>query len=179
MGIPGAGAAPAGAEATRQQNLSHESSLRSIGLLYLLGGGFGLFFGLILVFGLVVGLFAGGGGPGAAELGLVAFFVLLSVGFSAAQFFVGLKLRGLENWARITAGVLSVPGLLGIPVGTIISAYFLYILFSAKGAHVCSPEYRAVVNATPHIKYQTPVIVWILLGLIILLVVGAVLLAMV
>ena len=36
---------------------------------------------------------------------------------------------------------------------------------------VFSDEYRAVIEQTPHIKYRTSIIVWIVLGLLLLLIV--------
>ena len=35
---------------------------------------------------------------------------------------------------------------------------------------VFSDEYRAVIEQTPHIKYRTSIIVWIVLGLLLLLI---------
>jgi len=33
---------------------------------------------------------------------------------------------------------------------------------------VFSEEYRAVIEQTPHIKYRTSIVVWVLLGLVLL-----------
>jgi hypothetical protein len=63
--------------------------------------------------------------------------------------------------------VLSCFGLLGFPIGTLISAYFLYLLSSQKGVYIFSPEYARVIAATPHIKYKTSIIGWILLGILV------------
>jgi hypothetical protein len=57
-------------------------------------------------------------------------------------------------------------GLLGFPVGTLIAGYLLYLLWSEKGNVVFSPRYQRVMQATPHIKYKTSIIVWIFLGLL-------------
>jgi len=65
---------------------------------------------------------------------------------------------------------LTIPGLLGFPIGTLISVYILYLLFSQKGADVCSPQYQAVIAATPHIRYRTSKIVIGLLVLVAVLV---------
>ena len=36
---------------------------------------------------------------------------------------------------------------------------------------VFSPEYQAVIAQTPHIRYRTSKVVWILLGLVLLIIV--------
>jgi hypothetical protein len=73
---------------------------------------------------------------------------------------------------------VSAIGLLGFPCGTIISGYLLYLLLSAKGEMVFSSAYKEVMQATPHIRYRTSIIVWIflflLIGVILLGVVGAI-----
>jgi uncharacterized membrane protein YukC len=42
---------------------------------------------------------------------------------------------------------------------------------------VLSDGYREIVAQTPHVRYQTPVVVWVALGLIVLLVLTLVLIA--
>jgi len=152
------------AEAIRKEHISHEASVQSIGLLYYLGGGLVVCFGVITL----VRLLATAGGlseRGAA--GLVAVFLL---GLGAIQFWLGTGLRRLRKWARIPTGILSGIGLLGFPLGTIINAYVLYLIFSRKGRTVFSDEYQQVIQQTPHIKYRTSIIVWILIGLVVLLI---------
>jgi hypothetical protein len=61
-------------------------------------------------------------------------------------------------------------GLIGFPIGTLISVYFLYLLLSQKGAYVFSPEYAQVIAATPHIQYKTSIVVWIFLGLLLVVI---------
>jgi hypothetical protein len=51
----------------------------------------------------------------------------------------------------------------------LINGYILYLVFSQKGKTVFSDEYQAVIQQTPHIKYRTSIIIWILLGLVALL----------
>lgn len=84
-------------------------------------------------------------------------------------------MRAVNLKVRTAAIVLSVLGLLAIPIGTIISAYFLYLLASKKGEFVFSEEYAQVRAATPEIKYRTSRIVWgFLIALILLIVLGIV-----
>lgn len=139
----------------RKDHIKHEASIKSVGMLYFLGA---VFLGITAIVGL-----ASGGSDG-----LAAGIVLLC--FTAGLIVAGIGIRGLKPWARIVSGVLSGIGLIGFPLGTIINAYILYLLFSRKGATVFSKDYQEVIAATPHIKYRTSIVVWILVGLVVLLV---------
>lgn len=148
------------AEATRNAYISHEASVKSVGVLYYLGG-----VALFLVgIGALIPGFAGKGEAAA----FIASPILLALG--TGQFCVGRGLRRLRPWARISSGILSGIGLLGFPIGTIINGYILYLVCSQKGAVVFSSEYQAVIQQTPHIKYRTSIVVWIVLGFVLLLV---------
>ena len=152
------------AEAMRKEHLNHEASVKSIGFLYYLGGVAVVLVGL----GMMARIGAGGGG-GQERL----FILLMSIFFfvlGAGQLWVGAGLRRLRRWTRIPTGILSGIGLLGFPLGTIINAYILYLIFSQKGKTVFSDEYQAVIEQTPHIKYRTSIVVWILLGLVVALI---------
>jgi hypothetical protein len=166
------------AELIRRKYLSHEASIKSVGSLYLLGAipsmllgvlsflsGIGELFG----FGLIVEnqSTAGGNGLESVVLGLV----LVGIGF--LQGYAGWSLRKLNRGGKIYAIVVSCIGLIGFPIGTLISAYILYLLVSAKGAFVFSDEYKSVVESTPHIRYKTSIVVWILLFLLIIVVLAA------
>jgi hypothetical protein len=153
------------AEATRKEYLHHEASVKSIGFLYYLGGVAVLLIGIGTLnwIGGVRGTSARAAGPI-----FVSIFLLI---LGAGQLWVGTGLRGLRRWARIPTGILSGIGLLGFPVGTIINAYILYLIFSQKGKTVFSDEYQAVIEQTPHIKYRTSIVVWILLALVVGLIV--------
>jgi len=143
----------------RNKHLKHEASVKSVGLLYLLGG---------------TALFLIGIGTGVAYLARSELWAaipgFLLVGMGVGQFWVGLGLRRLKPWTRIPTGILSGIGLIGFPIGTLINGYILYLIFCKKGKMVFSDEYRDVIEQTPHIKYRTSIIVWIFLGLLILLV---------
>ena len=90
-------------------------------------------------------------------------------GIGILQAVTAIGLRRLQPWARIVAAILSTFGLLGIPIGTLIGAYFLYLLLSKKGSVVFSEEYKQVIAETPHLKYRTSKIVLVLLGLLLFL----------
>lgn len=152
--------ADSAAEETRKLHLSHESSVRSVGSLYLIGGVGMLFLGL----GQLITV-AAGGRP-MVEAALLAGVVLVLGG---AQFWVGLSVRRLRRWTRIPVGIFSGIGLLGFPIGTIINGYILYLVFCEKGRMVFSDEYQAIVQQTPHIKQRTSIVVWIILGVFLLI----------
>ena len=60
----------------------------------------------------------------------------------------GERIGKRSHLAAAAALVLLVLGLLGFPIGTLISAYGLWLVLSAKGRVVLSPEYAAIVAAT-------------------------------
>ncbi|MDD9934677.1 MAG: hypothetical protein OXT09_13795 [Myxococcales bacterium] len=146
-------------EAIRQEHIKHEASVRSIGMLYYVGAGMYLLTAIMLMVGALGDEEFSGAGLGVLMLFLVAIPGL-----------VGWGIRRLKTWARMTSIVLSCIGLLGFPLGTLINGYILYLLLSAKGRMIFSDEYRQVVEATPHVKYRTSVVVLVLFGLLVLLV---------
>ena len=159
-------------DSIRKKYLSHEASVKSIGLLYWLGG---IFLALMSIGYFVAGMIALANsqsiGPG-IFLSLLALFF---GSFAVFQIFVAQAIGKLKPWSRIASTVISCIGLLGFPLGTLINGYFLYLLQSKKGEYIFSQEYQQVIAATPHIKYKTSIIVWILLGLLVgLLCVGIV-----
>ena len=163
------------AEQIRRKYLSHEASIKSMGFLYLLGAvltGLGT---VAFVAFTLPALFTGQMGQmGTAELSVMFGIGLLYAVLTAVQGWVGWGLRYLNPKVRVAGILLSVIGLLGFPIGTLISAYFLYLLASKKGKYVLSDEYRAIVAETPHIKYRTSIVVWILLGLLVAVIVFAI-----
>jgi len=153
-------------EQYRKTYLGHEASVKSLGLLYLLGAVFLVPIGAFLFLAAASGNFQPNEPRGVMiGIGLVYFALGLFQGF------IGWGLRRLTPWTRIAASVLSAFGLLAVPIGTIISAYFLWVLLGEKGKIVFSDHYRSVIEQTPHIKYKTSIIVWIFLGLLIALIV--------
>jgi hypothetical protein len=160
----GVSLAGSGAEETRNQHIKHEASVKSIGLLYYLGGAALVFAGLATV--------AAALSPSGKSEALAMSVVLVLLG--GVQIWTGTALRKLRSWARVVAGILSGIGLLGFPIGTLINGYILYLLFSQKGKTVFSPEYQEVIQQTPHIKYKTSIVVWILLGIVILIILLAI-----
>ncbi len=156
----------------RHEYLKHEASIRGVGLLYYCGAGATMLAAAAGIVGVV--RMAGQAAPGAAEAGFVIGMCVAYLSFGTLYAFIGYGLRSLQNWARVTAGLFAVLGLIGFPVGTIISVYILMLMFSEKGAYVCSDGYRRAVAATPHIKYRTPLWIWIALVFLALLIIAGV-----
>ena len=152
--------ANAEAEAIRKAHISHEASIKAVGLLYYLGG-----------IGVTLAALAGLVGAKDASVGVT----LLLIGLGVGQFFAGWGVRALRPWGRIVGCILSDIGLIGFPIGTLINGYILYLFLSKKGRTIFAPEYQDVIAATPHVKYRTSIIVWIFLALIVALVALAVL----
>ena len=140
-------------EETRKAYLNHEASIQAIGSLYLLSAVIALIAGIASFF---------------QDEHTSALVGAVLVVLGLCQGWVGGKLRKLDPVAKGPATLLACLGLLAIPLGTIINAYFLYLLHSAKGKVVFSPEYRSVIAATPHIRYRMSIVVWILIGIVVL-----------
>ena len=145
-------------EAIRNEYLSHEASVKSVGLLYMIGGV------IVLIGSMGILLLVKDIPRGRAQLNS-GIIVLMPV-LGGIQIFTAVGLRRLRAWARIPSGILSAIGLIGFPIGTLINGYILYLLFSPKGAMVFSDEYHEVMAQTPHIKYKTSIVVWIFLVLL-------------
>lgn len=125
-----------GEEAVRNHYLKHEASVKSIGLLYFIPAGL-----LCLV--------------GITQRNPSLFVNVLFLVGSAILFAIGIGIRKLQPWCVIPIGLTSGFGLFVVPIGTIINGYILWLVFSAKGRYVLSPEYKQVIEATPYIKYKT------------------------
>lgn len=148
-------------EEIRRNHIEHEASVKSVGLLYWLGGAFLLLAAIVQLIDLNKS-----GVP--LGIGLSVFFLLLA----SLQFWIGSGLRKLKGWSRIPAGIMAGIGLLGFPVGTLVNGYILYLLCGKKGSVVFSPSYAEVIQETPNVKYKTSKVVWIVLFVFVLLVVG-------
>lgn len=90
---------------------------------------------LALVLGGAAGIVGASGDPDAAIavpiIGLVGMGVtMVLLAFSLPTVIIGIGLIRMRQWARVGAIVLSILHLIWIPVGTIIGAYSLWVLFS-------------------------------------------------
>lgn len=146
-------------DSVRKRHLNTEVSIKSIGLLY-------GFFGIVLLpsglFFLGNALFDPNEYGGRTSIITVVSGIYLLLGSLAIS--SGYGLFRMKPWGRIVGIVLSAIGLLIIPVGTLISVYFLYVLLSAKGRFVFTDQYQRIVAATPHMKRRKPFVVWVSLG---------------
>ena len=178
------------AELIRKSHLSHETNVKSFGCLYTLGGILGIL-GAIFYVGIGILVMAGGvvpkelefmvfgaGGDRLVSGGLTTLVGVIFLAIAVAQLFAGRSMQTLNPSGKILAIVVAAIGMLQFPCGTLISGYLLYLLVSAKGRTVFSSAYKEVMQATPHIRYRTSIIVWIflflLIGVILLGVVGVI-----
>ena len=148
------------AEAIRREHIKHEASIKSIGCLHLLGG-------VLVLLGAATTI------PVALQSGKPEVFGFV-VGYGAVGVVLLVSaygLRALKPWTRVLSSVLCGLGLIGFPIGTLINAYFLWLLLSAKGQTILSEDYKYVVTATPHVKY-VPWAAIVFLVLLLLLFVG-------
>ncbi len=158
-------------EEIRRDHLNTEASIKAVGTLYILGCVITLFGGAAVVLRWT---------HNANEINDPSFLPILAMlCFGVLQGFAGYALRHFRRWSRLASTVISVLGLLAFPLGTFISGYILYLLWSKKGRTVFTAEYQDVIAATPHIKYKTSRLVWIVLGIIILLVAAVILIAII
>jgi hypothetical protein len=178
----------AGYELTRRTYLNHEASVKAVGGLQYFGA-FLCLLGMVFFFTAAAGVISGmTQQPGIAPEQMGILNAVLGV-FCLIGFLLyggwGYGLRHLHVWARWVTIVLTslslllnlgqvvlasvanpqaggaVFGVVAIP--SLITAYILYLVASAKGAVVFSREYKEVIRRTPHIKYKTSIIVKILL----------------
>jgi hypothetical protein len=147
------------AEAIRRAHIGHEASIKSIGILYYLTAS-------LMIVGTVTALFSAWT-TSKNVMGMVAILALFGL-LSALFFVIGRGLRTLKPWVRVPTTVLAALGLLGFPIGTLLNAYILWLTHSKKGKLILSPEYAAIVEATPDVKYRTSLLIWIILGLIVI-----------
>lgn len=146
-------------ERLRRALLNHEVSIQAVGRLMILGGGIATLAGLSILVAAVAGELR----EAAPVIGLTAAYLGLGVG----SLWVGNQLRTLDPRGRIPGALINGFGLVGFPVGTLISAYILYLLLSEKGRQVLSREYQGVVARTPHIRYKTPIVLIVVLTLLV------------
>jgi hypothetical protein len=168
-GVPGnhcAGCRPHHLREIRTRMIGHETRIRGIGSLYFL---MSTAFLLPLIVMIGVGL-SEGLGTVSGELGVVLIMGVISGGL----IYLGHGVRKLRTWSRPVAIAMSSLGLLAIPFGTIINGYFMWLLLSQRGRQVFSDEYRAVIEATPEIRYRSSPVVLVAFVLLLLLIAAAI-----
>lgn len=156
------------AEAIRREHLSREASIKSVGVLYYLGAAIST----IGVIGLLVSVITGPPGGEAMGFFLGAFVVYALI--AALLWWIAPGLRRLNPkvrpWVIGLNALLLALSVIGLnPIGALINGYIIWLMSGEKARTVFSPDYQDVIRATPHIKYKTSIVVWILLGLVLLL----------
>jgi hypothetical protein len=147
---------PSCEETIRKNHINHESSVRSIGIFYYLNAA------LLIITSIIGGIIVL---PSEDPLFVKILACIIFIGIGVFQFYIGRGLRTLRKWSRIPTIILSGIGLLAFPLGTVVNAYFLYLVVCEKGRTVFSDEYKSVIKATPYIRYKISIVVWIFLGL--------------
>ncbi len=181
------GGDPTEAEIIRHAHLGHEASIKSIGSLYYLGAILQAFSLALWLAGGRPELVAPGVPPETAQMlwTLRPLFRALSV---VVQFGLGHGLIHLQAWARWTVLALTILGLIVVPLGALgvmmsnaliaavvlligegILGYVAYLLVSPRGGVVFSREYKVIIRKTPHVQYQTSIILKIFDALIVVL----------
>lgn len=158
------------AESIRRQCIQHEATIREMGALYIIGS----CASFLSVAGILLGAILGGRDGEVDFAGQIMLFVLGGVMAIVAgfQLWFAIKLRAFEPWTRPVATVFSVLGLLGIPLGTLISIFQLIALQSTEANQIFSPEYKEIIRRTPHIKPRPSILLWILLAILGLMLLG-------
>ncbi len=142
----------------RKKHLQVEASIQAIGRLWLLSAAICLLMTLIMMLSVI-------DGPGRSLSTLGLTFLYLSIGGIVG--WTGYQTNRLNPQARVPAIALACLGLLAVPVGTLITIYFLILLLGSKGRFIMTEEYLQIVRETSHIKYKTPLLFWLLAVLII------------
>lgn len=158
-------------EQIRRDHLSREATIKSLGLVSYIAVGFGCL-GLV---GIVAAMLSEASGlamesfVGTVEL----LFLLFIAGFLALTFWVGAGLRRFNPAARIGGIGLSVIWLLlSLPslnlLTLIISICGLWCLLGEKAKYIFTPDYQQVIAATPHVRYKTSVLTWVVLAVLVI-----------
>ena len=146
------------AERIRKEHIKHEASVKSVGILYFLGGGLLLLIGLL---NLTMGVASQ---ERSVSLGIGVVFLALA----GVQIWAGIGLRQLRPWARVVSGILSGIRLIVFPIGS--DHQWLHPLpafLTKRHDHFLGGlSRRCSFNRHRKIKYRTSVVVWVLLAVL-------------
>lgn len=117
----------------REANLKYERRIRTAAAMYYFVSGLFVF----VAFGAVVN---------------GKFGALLMLPLAAGIFIAAREIFRLRKRAKLAAGIVSGVGLLMFPIGTVIHAIVLYLVFCKDGRRVLSDEHGGVIERTPEIK---------------------------
>src|SRR5262245_59439530 len=120
-----------------------QTHVKVLAILHIVFGALGVLIGLglFVVFGGVAGLVQMDNDPDAefvapmmCAIGGIVLVVILALSIPGIA--AGIGLLSFQPWARILTIVLSILGLLNIPLGTALGVYGLWVLFKAEGAQL-------------------------------------------
>lgn len=162
-------------EHIRREHISHESSVKAIGVLYVLG----VLLNLVILVGAVAAINRG------AQIDTARFILQIALILLLLPTSIGLI--KLKYWARWTAVVfvianttlvisnIPVSGVPPIIIILVINVYILSLMLSRKANMVFSDEYKQIIKQTPHIKRKTSrILVGCLVILVTIVIVGVV-----
>ena len=155
------------AELTRRQHINTEATIRSLGSLYVAGG----------VFMIIGGTRVLSNFQARDTTAETVGYLLGAIGVPIILIVLGLKMRKLRKVAVIIGGLFHLGTLFLVPIGTLIGSLILFSIFNKKGRYVVTQEYKEIVVQTPHIKYRTSIITWLLLAIFLLLLIGVAVMA--
>ena len=144
--------------AIREAHLNHEASIKAIGSIQYFSSAV---MGILVLIGLVISL------EGEKDIGGFIALAILAL-MTYAFYWLGRGIRNLDRRVRVPMGLVCAIGLLGFPIGTLVNGYFLYLFFGEKGKLVMSEEYQRIIEQTPHLAYQTPMLVKVFAAILLL-----------
>ena len=151
--------------------MKRPGTISVLAVLNFLGGAFTLLGGLAIV--------ATATDQGAAVVGIGVIYLLIS----GIQITTGIGLWNLRPWGRTLQIVLACIGLIGFPIGTLVSALILYylfrpgikVLFSGKQAPDLTPDERAsLAELSASGVSAITVIIVVLVGVVLCAIVSAI-----
>ncbi|TWT86293.1 hypothetical protein Mal64_38330 [Pseudobythopirellula maris] len=162
-------------ETLRRQMIGRETNIRTMAILIYISSVIYMLIGVVIVlYGLAI--FTGVAQPKEDPSGV--FGLLLFGGVGALAFAFGYwQWKGAEDLRRLSrtgcaAGtVWSALNLINFPVGTVLGVAMLVFMFDRKGNFVLSPEYRDIIDKTPHIRNRWSLLTKIAIGLLVTVVV--------
>ena len=116
-----------------------ETHVKVLGILHIVFGAMGVLGAviLIIIFGGVAGIAQASGDPDAALavpiIGITGTaLVIFLLALSLPGVIIGFGVYAFKPWARVAGIVWSIFDLFGIPLGTLIGIYGLFVLFSKE-----------------------------------------------
>ena len=120
-----------------------EVHVKTLGLLYILAGGFGGLASLVFFLLMAAGpTSAAAYGPisGYMVTGWMALMLLLAIPSIVA----GIGLMSFRRWSRAMATIIAILQLLNFPLGTALGIYALWVLLSAEADPLFSPRFKQI-----------------------------------